>query len=154
MTFVLGRKSSFHRVDGLKVSELAARSRVPATTLRFYEQEGLLPAERTPPGYWVYDDAAVPAFIVAAVFEIGGAWLVWQTLGEHRAWWLAVLGVTALGLYGIAASLQPDAAFGASWPPTAGCSWPAPCCGVCCSTDIAPTGSTSSAPSSASSASS
>jgi small multidrug resistance family-3 protein len=55
---------------------------------------------------------SVGLFVVAAVFEIGGAWLVWQSVREHRAWWLAGLGVIALGLYGFAASLQPDAAFG------------------------------------------
>ncbi|WP_282947853.1 MerR family DNA-binding transcriptional regulator [Cellulomonas endometrii] len=33
-------------MHGMKISELAARSGVPATTLRFYEAEGLLPAER------------------------------------------------------------------------------------------------------------
>lgn len=64
----LGRRSSFRRVDGLKVSELAARAGVPATTLRFYEQEGLLPARRSPAGYRVYDEAAVDrlAFIATA----------------------------------------------------------------------------------------
>lgn len=55
---------------------------------------------------------SIGLFIVAAVFEIGGAWLVWQAVREHRAWWLAGFGVIALGLYGFAASLQPDAAFG------------------------------------------
>lgn len=55
---------------------------------------------------------SVGLFVVAAVFEIGGAWLVWQTVREHRGWWLAGLGVVALGLYGFAATLQPDAAFG------------------------------------------
>ncbi|MEJ2867761.1 YnfA family protein [Actinomycetospora sp. OC33-EN08] len=51
-------------------------------------------------------------FVVAALFEIGGAWLVWQSVREGRAWWLAGLGVIALGLYGFAAALQPEAQFG------------------------------------------
>jgi small multidrug resistance family-3 protein len=51
-------------------------------------------------------------FVIAAVFEIGGAWLVWQTVREHRAWWVAALGIVALGLYGFAAAFQPDAQFG------------------------------------------
>ncbi|MFD0147503.1 MULTISPECIES: MerR family transcriptional regulator [unclassified Streptomyces] len=51
-----------------RISQLAERSGVPATTLRFYETAGLLPAERTASGYRVYDDAAVDrlAFITSA----------------------------------------------------------------------------------------
>lgn len=51
-------------------------------------------------------------FILAAVAEIGGAWLVWQAVREDKAWWWAALGVVALGAYGFIASLQPDANFG------------------------------------------
>lgn len=51
-------------------------------------------------------------FVLAAVAEIGGAWLVWQGLREHRgAWWMAS-GVLALGAYGFVATFQPDAHFG------------------------------------------
>lgn len=43
-----------------RISELAERSGFPASTLRFYEQEGLLPAAaRTPGGYRTYDEDAV-----------------------------------------------------------------------------------------------
>ena len=55
---------------------------------------------------------SIGLFVLAALLEIGGAWLVWQTVREHRGWWLAGLGVVALGLYGFAATLQPEAAFG------------------------------------------
>lgn len=51
-------------------------------------------------------------FIVAALFEIGGAWLVWQAVREHRGWLWAGLGVVALGAYGFVATVQPDAHFG------------------------------------------
>ncbi|MET1156545.1 YnfA family protein [Arthrobacter sp.] len=51
-------------------------------------------------------------FVLAAVAEIGGAWLVWQAVREDRAWWFAGLGVMVLGLYGFIAALQPDANFG------------------------------------------
>ncbi|MGA9873122.1 MAG: YnfA family protein [Rhodococcus sp. (in: high G+C Gram-positive bacteria)] len=51
-------------------------------------------------------------FGVAAVFEIGGAWLVWQGVREHRGWLWIGGGVVALGLYGFVATLQPDANFG------------------------------------------
>ena len=53
---------------GYRISQLAERSGVPATTLRFYDSAGLLPAERTPAGYRVYDDTAVDrlTFIASA----------------------------------------------------------------------------------------
>ncbi|NKZ07840.1 YnfA family protein [Actinomadura latina] len=55
---------------------------------------------------------SIALFAVAAVLEIGGAWLVWQGVREHRGWIWAGAGVIALGLYGFAATFQPDAHFG------------------------------------------
>jgi small multidrug resistance family-3 protein len=51
-------------------------------------------------------------FALAALAEIGGAWLIWQAVRENRGWWLALLGIMALGAYGFVAALQPDANFG------------------------------------------
>jgi small multidrug resistance family-3 protein len=51
-------------------------------------------------------------FALAAVAEIGGAWLVWQGVREHRGWLWLGSGVVALGAYGFVATLQPDANFG------------------------------------------
>jgi small multidrug resistance family-3 protein len=51
-------------------------------------------------------------FALAAVAEIGGAWLIWQGVGEHRGWAWMGAGVVALGLYSFVATLQPDANFG------------------------------------------
>ena len=51
-------------------------------------------------------------FALAALAEIGGAWLVWQGVREHRGWAWIGAGVIALGLYGFVATLQPDANFG------------------------------------------
>lgn len=51
-------------------------------------------------------------FIVAALCEIGGAWLVWQGVREHRGLLWVGAGVVALGLYGFAATLQTDGDFG------------------------------------------
>ncbi len=51
-------------------------------------------------------------FILAAVAEIGGAWLIWQGVREHRGLLWVGAGVIALGLYGLIATLQPDANFG------------------------------------------
>ena len=55
---------------------------------------------------------SVLLFISAAFAEIGGAWLVWQAVREHRGWLFAGVGVIALGVYGFVATLQPDAHFG------------------------------------------
>ncbi|SDG61790.1 YnfA family protein [Klenkia brasiliensis] len=55
---------------------------------------------------------SVALFLLAAVCEIGGAWLVWQGVREHRGWLVAAAGVVALGLYGFVAALQPSAEFG------------------------------------------
>jgi small multidrug resistance family-3 protein len=51
-------------------------------------------------------------FALAAVAEIGGAWLIWQAVREDKAWWWAGLGIVALGFYGFVAAFQPDAHFG------------------------------------------
>jgi small multidrug resistance family-3 protein len=55
---------------------------------------------------------SVLLFVVAAVAEIGGAWLVWQGVREHRGLVWVGAGVVALGVYGFVATLQPDAHFG------------------------------------------
>ncbi len=55
---------------------------------------------------------SIALFLAAAVLEIGGAWLVWQGVREHRGWLCIGLGVVALGAYGFVATLQPDASFG------------------------------------------
>lgn len=55
---------------------------------------------------------SVPLFILAAVAEIGGAYLVWQAVREGKPWWLALLGGIALFAYGFAATFQPDPNFG------------------------------------------
>jgi small multidrug resistance family-3 protein len=55
---------------------------------------------------------SIALFAAAAVAEIGGAWLVWQGVREHRGWLWVGGGVIALGIYGFVATLQPDASFG------------------------------------------
>ncbi|MFJ4870763.1 MerR family transcriptional regulator [Streptomyces sp. NPDC088757] len=70
----------------MRISRLAERSGVPATTLRFYEDKGLLPADRTPAGYRVYGEDALArlSFIDAAkhlglpLEEIGELLRVWE----------------------------------------------------------------------------
>ena len=51
-------------------------------------------------------------FAAAAIAEIGGAYLVWIGIKEDRGALLVLLGVVALGLYGVIAALQLDANFG------------------------------------------
>jgi small multidrug resistance family-3 protein len=51
-------------------------------------------------------------FIVAALAEIGGAWLIWQGVRDHRGLLWIGAGVIALGLYGFVATVQSDANFG------------------------------------------
>src|SRR6185369_7701634 len=55
---------------------------------------------------------SVGLFLLAAVAEIGGAWLVWQGVREHRGLLFVGAGIVALGAYGFVATLQPDAHFG------------------------------------------
>ena len=55
---------------------------------------------------------AILLFVVAALAEIGGAWLVWQGVREHRGLAWIGAGIVALGLYGFVATLQPDPHFG------------------------------------------
>jgi small multidrug resistance family-3 protein len=55
---------------------------------------------------------SIVLFLLAAVAEIGGAWLIWQGWREHRgALWIAG-GIVALGAYGFVATFQPDPHFG------------------------------------------
>ncbi|GAA1600487.1 MULTISPECIES: YnfA family protein [Kribbella] len=55
---------------------------------------------------------SVLLFVLAAIAEIGGAWLIWQGWREHRGvLWIAA-GIVALGAYGFVATFQPDANFG------------------------------------------
>nr|MBA2600241.1 YnfA family protein [Actinomycetota bacterium] len=55
---------------------------------------------------------SIALFALAAVAEIGGAWLVWQGLREHRGLLWVGAGVIALGAYGFVATFQPDPNFG------------------------------------------
>jgi small multidrug resistance family-3 protein len=51
-------------------------------------------------------------FLAAAIAEIGGAYLVWIGIKEGKGALVVLLGVLALGIYGVVAALQPDANFG------------------------------------------
>lgn len=55
---------------------------------------------------------SIALFVLAAVAEIGGAWLVWQGWREQRGVLWIGAGIMALGLYGFVATFQPDPHFG------------------------------------------
>ncbi|MSQ33660.1 MAG: YnfA family protein [Dehalococcoidia bacterium] len=50
---------------------------------------------------------SIGLFVLAGLLEIGGGYLVWQWLREHRSGFLALLGAGALFLYGVVPTLQP-----------------------------------------------
>lgn len=55
---------------------------------------------------------SVLLFLLAALAEIGGGWLVWQGLREHRGWPWVIAGGIVLILYGVIPTFQPVPYFG------------------------------------------
>ena len=55
---------------------------------------------------------SIVLFVVAAIAEIGGAWLVWQGIREHKGLLWIGAGIAAFGAYGFVATFQPDPNFG------------------------------------------
>jgi len=55
---------------------------------------------------------SIGLFVLAALAEIGGAYLVWQGVREKRGLPFIAAGVIALGLYGFVATIQPFSDFG------------------------------------------
>ncbi|TDO55488.1 small multidrug resistance family-3 protein [Kribbella sp. VKM Ac-2571] len=55
---------------------------------------------------------SVVLFLLAALAEIGGAWLIWQGWRENRGLLWIAGGIVALGAYGFVATFQPDPHFG------------------------------------------
>lgn len=71
----------------MRISQLAERSGVPATTLRFYESSGLLSAERSDAGYRLYGDDAVRRLeFIGAAKHLG---LPLEEIAELLAVWEA-----------------------------------------------------------------
>lgn len=46
-------------------------------------------------------------FLVTALFELGGAYLIWLWLREQRSLWYAAAGALVLFVYGILPTVQP-----------------------------------------------
>lgn len=51
-------------------------------------------------------------FVLAAIAEIDGAWLIWQGVRAQRGLVWIGAGILALALYGFVATFQTDAHFG------------------------------------------
>ncbi|MGH9216568.1 MAG: YnfA family protein [Acidimicrobiales bacterium] len=51
-------------------------------------------------------------FLLAAVAEIGGAWMIWQGVRENRGLAWNGAGIAALAAYGFVATFQHDPHFG------------------------------------------
>ncbi|ACO63553.1 predicted protein [Micromonas commoda] len=56
--------------------------------------------------------ASLALFIAAGVCEVGGGWLVWQSLREGKPWWWGLCGSVVLVLYGFIPCMQPISDFG------------------------------------------
>ena len=52
--------------------------------------------------------ASIGLFVFAGFAEVGGGWLVWQTVRERKPWWWAFLGSLVLVGYGFIPTLQPE----------------------------------------------
>ena len=55
---------------------------------------------------------ALLLFALAGLAEIGGGWLVWQWLREHRPWPWGLVGALVLVGYGVLPTYQADPHFG------------------------------------------
>jgi small multidrug resistance family-3 protein len=55
---------------------------------------------------------SIALFAAAALAEIGGAYLVWLGLREHKGALFVALGALTLALYGVVATFQPSHEFG------------------------------------------
>ena len=49
---------------------------------------------------------SIPIFILAALCEIGGGYLIWLWLKEDKPLWYGILGGIILAFYGVVATLQ------------------------------------------------
>lgn len=47
-------------------------------------------------------------FLLAAILEIGGCYLIWIWLREYKSFWYGILGGILLAFYGIVATFQPS----------------------------------------------
>jgi small multidrug resistance family-3 protein len=66
--------------------------------------ESILPADN----YFIFVSATFGLFVVAALLEIGGGYLVWLWLREKKKITYGLIGALILFVYGIIPTLQPS----------------------------------------------
>ena len=88
--------NEFDDVDGKSVADAASAQ--PAQTSFVWTPQAIV--------------LSVLLFIAAGLLEVGGGWLVWQSVREGKNWIYAALGVMALVGYGFVPCLQPTSDFG------------------------------------------
>lgn len=54
---------------------------------------------------------SIVLFLLAAAAEVGGGWLIWQSIRSGRPWWWGLLGSVVLIMYGFIPTLQPVSHF-------------------------------------------
>jgi small multidrug resistance family-3 protein len=60
-------------------------------------------------------------FVLAGLYEIGGGYLVWGWMREHKPLGWALLGALILAAYGLVPRCSRSRSSGGSTRPTAGC---------------------------------
>jgi len=50
----------------------------------------------------------IAVFLLSGLCEIGGGWLVWNSIREGKPVWHGILGGVILAIYGVVATLQPE----------------------------------------------
>ena len=61
-------------------------------------------------------------FVLAGLCEIGGGYLVWGWMRNHKPLAWALLGAAVLAAYGVVAALHPISKFGRVYAAYGGCS--------------------------------
>ena len=46
-------------------------------------------------------------FLIAGLCEIGGGWMIWKWLRDHRPGWWGLIGAVVLIVYGVVPTFQP-----------------------------------------------
>src|SRR4051794_20623448 len=89
---------------------LRAHSHIGRRPPRADRLRGPAPANGLSEGHagrcWIAE-AVQCVVVLSAVAEIGGAWLVWQGVREHRGWLWIGTDVTGLGTYALVATCSP-----------------------------------------------
>lgn len=93
--------------DDVALSERTTQPPASSSTTTVYATaEPLVP--------WTLPSATMVAalFLISALMEIGGGYLVWQAVRQGKPWRYALLGSAALVVYGFLPTLQPLPNFG------------------------------------------